>query len=227
VGHPVVEMGADQGDGAGFRKRHGIAPNATLIAVLPGSRRGEVKRLLPVFSDAVALLIARYPNLALVVPTTENVADDVAAGVARWKIKPILLRGHAERFDAFAACNAALAASGTVALELALARAPTVVAYRLNPLSGWLVRRIIKVDHVHLLNLILKREAVPELLLENCTPEKLSEAVSRLIDDPEARRDQLAACQEALKAIGYGGVSPGEIAASEVLARIGAKAKLR
>jgi lipid-A-disaccharide synthase len=226
VGHPVVEMGADQGDGAAFRKRHGIAPNATLIAVLPGSRRGEVKRLLPIFSDAVALLIARYPNLALVVPTTGNVADEVASGVAHWKVKPILLRGPAERFDAFAACNAALAASGTVALELALAKAPTVVAYRVNTLTHFLVKRIVKIEYAHLLNLILKRHAVPELLQENCTPEKLSDAISRLIDDPEARRDQLAACQEGLKAIGYGGVSPGQRAAAEVLARMKSRTRI-
>jgi len=226
VGHPVVEMGADKGDGAGFRKRHGIAPNATLVAVLPGSRRGEVKRLLPVFSAAVALLAARYPNLAVVVPTTENVANDVQDGVAGWKVEPILLRGPAERFDAFAACNVALAASGTVALELALAKAPTVVAYRVNTLTHFLVKRIVKIEYAHLLNLILKRHAVPELLQENCTPENLAAAISRLIDDKSARQAQLAACQEGLKAIGYGGVSPGSRAAAEVLARIGSPARI-
>jgi len=226
VGHPVVEMGADRGDGAGFRKRHGIAAGTKLIAVLPGSRRGEVKRLLPAFSGAVALLAERYPGLIVAVPTTENVADDVAAAVARWPVKAILLRGPAERFNAFAACDAALAASGTVALELALAKAPTVVAYRVNPLTHWLLRRIVKIDYANLLNLILKREAVPELIQGDCTPRRLAAAVSRLIDDPGARAAQLASCQEALKAIGYGGVSPGQRAAAEVLARIGSKAKI-
>jgi lipid-A-disaccharide synthase len=226
VGHPVVEMGADRGDGAGFRQRYGIAPGAKLIAVLPGSRRGEVKRLLPAFSGAVALLAERYPGLAVAVPTTENVAEEVAAAVARWPVKAILLRGPAERFDAFAACDAALAASGTVALELALAKAPTVVAYRVNPLTHRLLRHIIKIDYANLLNLILKREAVPELIQGNCTPKRLAAAIARLIDDPDARAAQLASCQEALKAIGYGGVSPGQRAAAEVLARIGSKAKI-
>jgi lipid-A-disaccharide synthase len=174
----------------------------------------------------VALLAERYPGLAVAVPTTENVAEDVTAAVARWPVKTIVLRGPAERFDAFAACDAALAASGTVALELALAKAPTVVAYRVNPLTHWLLRRIVKIDYANLLNLILKREAVPELIQGDCTPRRLAAAVSRLIDDPGARAAQLASCQEALKAIGYGGVSPGQRAAAEVLARIGSKAKV-
>jgi len=226
VGHPVVEMGADKGDGAGFRRRHGVASEAKLLAVLPGSRRGEVKRLLPIFAGAVARLAQRYSGLVAAVPTTENVADEVAAAVARWPVKVILLRGTAERFDAFAACDAALAASGTVALELALAKAPTVVAYRVNWLTHLLVQRLVKIDYAHILNLILKREAVPELIQGDCTPKRLADAVAHLFDDRDARKDQLAACQEGLKAIGYGGVSPGARAAAEVLARIGAERKI-
>jgi lipid-A-disaccharide synthase len=226
VGHPVVEMGADKGDGAGFRKRHGVASGAKLLVVLPGSRRGEVKRLLPIFAQAVSRLAKRYPGLTIAIPTTENVAEDVVAMVAHWPVRVIVLRGPGERFDAFAACDTALAASGTVALELALAKAPTVVAYRVSRLTHWLVRHIVKIDYAHILNLILKREAVPELIQGDCTPGRLADAVAHLLDDPDARKDQLAACQEGLKAIGYGGVSPGSRAASEVLARINAKAKI-
>ncbi len=226
VGHPVVEMGADKGDGPGFRKRHGVAPGAKLLVVLPGSRHNEVTRLLPIFAGAVARLAKRYPGLTIAIPTTENVAEDVAAMVAAWPVKVMVLRGTSERFDAFAACDVALAASGTVALELALAKAPTVVAYRVNPISFWLIRFTIKARYAHLLNMILKREAVPELLQDDCTPENLANAVAHLLDDPDARKDQLSSCQEGLKAIGYGGVSPGSRAASEVLARINAKAKV-
>jgi len=227
VGHPVVEMGADKGDGAGFRKRHAVASGDKLLVVLPGSRRGEVKRLLPIFVGAVSRLAARYPGLVAAVPTTENVAEDVAKDIAHWPVRVILLRGPAERFDAFAACDAALAASGTVTLELAMAQAPTVVAYRVNTLTHWLVRHLVKIDYAHILNLILKREAVPELIQGDCTPQRLADGVAHLLDDKEARAAQLAACQEGLKAIGYGGVSPGARAAADVLAFIGAKAKIR
>jgi lipid-A-disaccharide synthase len=221
VGHPVVETGADKGDGAGFRKRHGIGADAKVVAVLPGSRKGEVKRLLPVFGQAVKTLASRYPGLVAVVPVTANVAGMVESGTARWPggVRVVVPRG-AEKYDGLASCDAALAASGTVALELAMARVPHVVAYRVFGPTHALLKRIVKVEHVNLVNIILGREAVPELIQDDCTPEKLAAAVARLIEDDNARQAQLSACQEALKALGYGQVSPGLRAADEVLARL-------
>jgi lipid-A-disaccharide synthase len=220
VGHPVVESGADRGDGPGFRRRHGIAPEAPVIAVLPGSRRGEVSRLLAPFAETLAVLAPRYPGLTAVVPTTDTVVEMVTAAAKEWPVPAIVLRGPREKYDAFAASNAALAASGTVALELALAGLPAVIAYRLNPLTHALLRRIVKVRHAHLLNVILDREAVPELIQDDCTPAKLASAVGRLLDDPTARQEQVAACRQALVDLGYGGLSPGLRAADEVLAAI-------
>ena len=223
VGHPVVESGADRGDGAAFRRRHNIAADTKLLILLPGSRRGEVGRLLPVFAEAVALLAARYPDLRVVLPTTENVAAQVGEAMTRWPIPVIVLRGREEKFDAFAAGDVALAASGTVALELALARLPAVVAYRINRLTHAVVRRIVKIEHAHLLNLVLQRKAVPEFLQDECTPERLAAAATRLIDDKAAREAQIADCQEALRHLGYGGLSPALRAADEVLAIIAAR----
>src|SRR6185312_121604 len=154
VGHPVVESGADRGDGPGFRRRHGIAPEAPVIAVLPGSRRGEASRLLAPFAETLAVLALRYPGLTAVVPTTDTVVEMVTAAAKDWPVPAIVLRGPREKYDAFAASNAALAASGTVALELALAGLPAVIAYRLNPLTQALLRRIVKVRYAHLLNII-------------------------------------------------------------------------
>ena len=221
VGHPVVEMGADKGDGAGFRRRHGIAPDAKAIAVLPGSRRGEVRTLLPIFGEALARLAARYPGLVAVVPVPATVEDPVTVATQRWPLRSVILRGPAEKYDGFAACDVALAASGTVALELALARVPSVVTYRVNRLTHALVRRIVKIDHAHLLNLILGRKAVPELLQDDCTPEKLRAAVAHLLDDKPAAAAQIAACQEALRQLGLGELSPGLRAADAVLAWLG------
>ncbi len=221
VGHPVVESGADKGDGAGFRRRHGIDPATPVIAMLPGSRRGEVARLLPVFAETLDLLVRRFPDLLALVPTTDTVAEIVTAAAATWPVPALVVRGSTEKFDAFAASNVAIAASGTVAVELALARVPTVVGYRISRLTHALVSRIVKIRYAHLLNLILDRMAVPELLQHDCTPDRLAAEATRLLDDPAAAAEQIAAGQEALKAIGYGGVSPGLRAADEVLAMMG------
>ena len=223
VGHPVVESGADRGDGAAFRHRHRIAADAPLLTVLPGSRRGEVSTLLPIFGETVRLLARRHPHLRVVIPTTPNVADDVVLAAETWPVRAIVLRGPAEKYDAFAASDVALAASGTVALELAMARLPAVIAYRIHPITHAYVKRVVKVDYANLVNVILGREAVPEFLQYDCTPEKLAAAVAVLLDDPNARAEQIAAGQEALKLLGYGGVSPALRAADEVLAVIARK----
>ena len=135
----------------------------------------------------------------------------------------IVLRGAAEKYDVFAASNAALAASGTVALELAMAKLPAVITYRINPLTHAYVSRAVKVDYANLINVVLGREAVPELLQYEGTPEKLAAAVTRLLDDKEAASEQIAAGQEALRVLGYGGVSPALRAADEVLGAIARK----
>jgi lipid-A-disaccharide synthase len=220
VGHPVVESGADRGDGPGFRRRHGIGDQVKLLTVLPGSRGGEVGRLLPVFKATVERLATRHPDLRIVVPTTAIVAERVAAEVAGWPVPSIVLRGNTEKYDAFAASDAALAASGTVALELAMARLPSIIAYRINALTAAYVRRALKVDYVNLVNVILDREAMPELLQQDCTPAKLTAATDKLLTDKAETAAQIAACQEALQVLGYGGTSPSLRAADEVLAVI-------
>ncbi len=208
VGHPVMDSGANAGDGDGFRRRHGIAPEAPVVCVLPGSRRSETGRLLPVFAETLARLKAGRPELTVVVPTVETVADEVTAATAGWPVPAIVVTGDADKYDAFAAADAALAASGTVALELALARVPTVIAYRLNPISGWLARRLIRVRFVNLVNLVLDRQAVPEFLQNDCRSDRLAAALERLLDDDHARAEQIDAMIEALNKLGFGGPSP-------------------
>ena len=220
VGHPVVESGAERGDGAAFRQRHGIPPTAPLLTVLPGSRRGEVARLLPPFAGAVADLARRHVDLRVVVPTTATVADTVGAAVRGWPVPTIVVRGEREKYDAFAASDAALAASGTVALELAMARLPAVVAYRISPLTAWLVQRMVKVKYMHLLNLILDRAVVPELRQQDVNAARLGAEVERLLADPAAREAQVAQCRHALHRLGLGELSPSRRAADEVLAII-------
>lgn len=219
VGHPVLESGAEAGDGAAFRARHGIPPKAPLLCVLPGSRRSEVRALLAPFGEAVVRIAREIPDLRLVVPTLAPVAGDVRTVVSAWP-GAVAVQGEKEKFDAFAACDTALAASGTVSLELALAGIPHAVAYRVNPLTAWLARRLIRTRFVNLVNLVLERAVIPELLQEDCTGEKLAEAALRLLRDAPARAAQKDAFAEALRRLGRGEGVPSERAADVVLAAI-------
>jgi lipid-A-disaccharide synthase len=220
VGHPVVETGADRGDGAAFRARHGIDRDRLVLAILPGSRRGEVRRLLPIFRVVLELLLVRYSKIAVVVPTIGGVAREVAAAIKEWPGNPILVLDAEEKYDAFAASDLAIAASGTVALELALAGVPMIVTYQVTRATAYLVRRMATVRFANLINLVLDRPAIPELLQEDCTPEKIAAAAIRLIDDPAVRESQSAALAEGLAQLGVGGISPSLQAADCVLAVI-------
>lgn len=217
VGHPVVEGAAGHGDGEGFRARHGIAETARLLLVLPGSRRGEVTRLLPAFAEAVARLAQAHPDLVVVVPTVETVAATVAAAAAQWPLRTVVLRDAKEKFDSFAAADVALAASGTITLELAAAGVPHIAAYRVAPFSAWLLRRLVKLPSVLLVNILIGRVVVPQFLQEDCTGEKLAAGIERLLADPAAREAQRAAFDEALALIGRGGPAPSDIAAGLIL----------
>ncbi|TWA65850.1 lipid-A-disaccharide synthase [Azospirillum brasilense] len=217
VGHSVVEGGAGHGDAQRFRETHGLAPDARIVAVLPGSRKGEVSRLLPDFRATLERLLPSHPELVAVVPTVATVRDRVAAEVAGWPLRTILVEGDGPKYDAFAAAEAALAASGTVALELALARLPTVIAYRLNPVTVALYRRLIRVKYVNLVNLMLDRMLVPELLQEDCRPDRLASELGRLLDDPAARAAQIDGVVEVARWLGQGGTPPSERAAQVVL----------
>jgi lipid-A-disaccharide synthase len=220
VGHPVVESGADAGDAAGFRRRHGVSEEAELVCVLPGSRRGEVRRLLPVFGATLDRLARSRPNLQAVLPAVDACRSEIAVVAESWPVPTLVVSGRQERYDAFAAADAALAASGTVALELAMARTPMVIAYKLNPITAMLARRVIKTRYVNLINLILKREVVPELLLGACRPDRLADAVGHLLDDPAARAAQRAGAEQAIRALHGAGLKPSERAADVVLSRI-------
>ncbi len=217
VGHPVVESGADRGDGAKFRARHGIAPEATVISVLPGSRHNEVRRLLPVFERAAELLARDRPEIVFAVSTVEAVREEVAAAVRNWVRPAIAVTDPAEKFDAFAASRAAISKSGTVTLELALAGVPMVVCYKVSALTGFFVRRLVRVPHASLVNLLADRVVVPELMQEACTPASIAEIVAPLLDDGAARAAQLAGFEEVLERLGGSTPAPSERAAAAVL----------
>ena len=218
VGHPAIDAGAEHGDGSAFRTRHKISVDTPLLCVLPGSRAGEVKRMLPVFGEAVALLKAKHPNLHVVIPVVDSVAALVREMTKDWPLPVLLVSDMAERFDVFAASNAAMAKSGTVTLELALAGVPMVVAYRISPTSAFIVRRMgVAVEHASLVNLLLGRQVVPEFLQEECTGANIAEGVDEILSSETVRAAQQRDFAAVVKALGSPTPSPSERAAKVVL----------
>jgi lipid-A-disaccharide synthase len=218
VGHPIIEEAGQRGDGARFRRRHGLTADEPLLCLLPGSRQGEVDRHLPVLEGAVALLCRSFPDLRVVIPTLSGMASVLRERVGGWPAPALVLDERAERFDAYAASRVAIAASGTVSLEVALAGLPFVTIYRTGPLTAWLARRLISVPHVNLVNVILDRAVVPELLQKDCRADRIAEVAGSLIASEELRSTQRAALEAAAAQLGAASdLPPSQRAAERVL----------
>ena len=221
VGHPVVaEVQADEAEAAAFRETYMIGPEQPLVLCLPGSRRGEVKRLGPRFDEALMQLRDREPGLRVVLPTVRGVAPLVREMTARWPVAPIVVEQAADKRAAFAAADLALAASGTVSLELAASRTPMVIAYDMAPLSRFLIGRLLKVDTVTLVNLVAETRVIPEFLGSNCRPGPIAQELLRLLEDPMRRASQMAAMAVTMERLGQGAEAPGLRAARSVLAQL-------
>ncbi|MBN9565547.1 MAG: lipid-A-disaccharide synthase [Alphaproteobacteria bacterium] len=191
VGHPLVEINHFTSNTNVFRKQHAIPEGVPLLCVLPGSRRGELNKLMPIFEETIGLLSHRVNRLHVVIPTLPKFHQELAALTRRWPASTVVTSTQEEKVGAFRSSQAALAASGTIALELALARVPMVIAYRINTLTAWLVKRLIKIPFVCLVNILLKKRSIPEILQENCKPGRLAEVVSYLLEDTTARQRQI------------------------------------
>lgn len=210
VGHPAVENRAVP--------KSGEAAQGLCLAVLPGSRKGEVAKLLPVFAEVVRALAVRHPDLRVVIPTVETVAEVVEARVRDWPLPVTVVRGAEAKATAFGEATAALAASGTVALELGVAGVPTVVAYRFAGVVGLLSPSLLRVPFVSLVNLIAGREVQPEFLQRRCRASEILPAVERLLSDPEARAAQRVGCRGVVEALTPPEGSPSRAAARRILA---------
>lgn len=222
VGHPVVsEPIADEHEIASMRARHGLG-HAPVFLALPGSRRSEVTRLAPVFGDTLRRVLAARSDMRVVVPTTSNLAALMPDLVADWPGSPVVLTPDqpefaADKRAAFKTAQGALAASGTVSLELAANGTPMVIAYDMAPLSRLIISRMLKVDTVTLVNLVSETRAVPEFIGNACRSERIAPAVSGMLDDPQT---QHAAMSLTMARLGRGGEPPGLRAARAVLRRL-------
>ena len=210
VGHPVVaEIPTPS-----VKPAFGDSP---LILALPGSRRGEVTRLAPVFGQTMAAVLARYPKARVVLPTLESIASLVGQLTKQWPVPPKIVTDAHEKRNAFAAANVALAASGTVSLELAAHGCPMVIAYDMHPVTLWLMQRMARVDTVTLVNLVSETRAIPEFIGKNCRADLIAPAVIGVLDDPSR---QTQAMHLAMDRLGRGGEPPGLRAARSVLSRL-------
>jgi lipid-A-disaccharide synthase len=211
VGHPLIERLAEIRPSEAERNPIGSEPVS--LVVLPGSRRSEVSRLMEPFGHALRLLQERSPvRLEVTIPAVSHLADEIEARAASWPLRPSLVRGEAAKWAAFRGANAALAASGTVTLELALSGVPMVVAYKVSKLEEQL-KYLINVPSIVLANLILGENVIPERVQWDCTPEKLADAVLPLLSDTPERRAQIEAFERLDAVMAVGDETPSERAA--------------
>lgn len=216
VGHPVAAMDpASPQEVAAFTARHGI--DGPLLTVLPGSRRGEVRRLAPIFGPALRDLAAAVPGLRIALPVAPAVADILPELIGDWPGDPVLIpadKPH-EKWAAFGASQGALAASGTVSLELARAGCPMVIAYDMNWLSRRIISAMLRIDTVTLVNLVSETRVVPEFIGAACQPGPIGAALVEMMRGGAG--DQRAAMALAMERLGAGGEAPGLRAARAVL----------
>ena len=228
VGHSILESDAANGDGAGFRARHDIEPTAKVLCVLPGSRQSEVKFLLPVLLETIKHL--DRSNLRIILPAVVTVEATIKQAIASWpaEISKLLtiVTGDEEKIDAFAASDAAIAASGTVALELALARVPYVTIYKFNALTAIIARRLVKTPFANIINVLLDQEAVPELIQERCRGDIIASHVAKFLSADDSAEIQVASFDKAISRLQDGDHKPSERAAKVVLDVIAQRAKL-
>jgi lipid-A-disaccharide synthase len=225
VGHPLAERLAELRPNAEEeRRRHADPPR---LLVLPGSRGSEIRRLAPLFGAAIDQIAARTGPLELVLPTLPHIAAQVRQATADWTTAPRIVTDVAEKYAAFRSARAALAASGTVTLELVLAGVPMVAAYRVPAWEGLLVRALAHVNTVILANLVLGEKVVPEYLQRGCTPKHIAAGLMPLLADSPERRRQADAFTRLDAIMDLGGPAPSARAAARVLDRIGLHAGAR
>lgn len=214
VGHPVVaERRADADDVAALRAKYGLT--APWLLALPGSRRGEVTRLAPVIGETLSRLDR---PVQVVLPTVRGVEDLVRDLSRNWPVEPLILTDGSEKRAAFAGAAAAIAASGTVSLELAANAVPMVIAYDMSMISRMMLKTMLKIDTVTLVNLVSETRVIPEFLGADCRAEKIAPALNALLSDGAQRQAQLDAMRLTMERLGQGGLPPGERAAESVIA---------
>jgi len=222
IGHHLVEKSIDSADAEAFKAQHKINEAQKIICVLPGSRRGELEAQLPVYKEALAQLKQQVPNLMLVFPTVQHFQKRITEYAQSLDIPHLIVTEKTEKYQAMKAATVALAASGTVALELAIAQLPMVITYRLNWLSAFIGKMLLKTQYVSLPNILMGDQIHPELLQEKFTAENVvNELKALLLNEQNAYQNQVDALGNIKKMLIVPGDTPSGHAATVVLKCIG------
>jgi lipid-A-disaccharide synthase len=224
VGAAALARDTSRADAERFRRSIGAGPDDPILLVLPGSRPAEIARMTPPFEAAVALLVAERPDLRVVMPAAASVAQALKAKVAGWAHPVQLIEDEALKYDAMKAATVALACSGTVTTELAMAGCPMVVAYRIGPVTYALLKRLVRTPYITLFNIAAGRAVAPELIQHDCNGPALAKALAERLDDPDLRARQIEAQNAALDVMGRGGGDPSEKAAQVIANMLSARA---
>ncbi len=218
VGHPMAWWWRNKGFAEGFRARHHIQNDVPLVALFPGSRVNELKHHLPLMRATIKKMLTHVPNLHATIYVREDIAQETYDLTRNWPCPLTLCSDPLQKKQLFAASTVAIAKSGTISLECALAGLPSVTVYKANAISAWYIRKKIKTPFVHLANILAKRMVIPELLQENCTPDAVSTHAEALLNDATARSEQVNALSDISAMLGTDNeVSPSMRAAKIVL----------
>ena len=221
IGHPITENAPDfskkEAANLQFRKEYFIAAEDLLICITPGSRNGEVKKIFPEFIGAINFLIEKFPNLKVVIPLVDKTRGLVFEMAKTLKTQYFLIEKE-EKNSAFFASNFALAKSGTNALEFSLYHLPLIIAYKINFITHFIVKRMVKIKFANLINLILNKELIPEMLQDNCNAQTIAGHLERLILDKNLAQKQITESEIALKLMGLrSNENPSQKAAAQIL----------
>lgn len=217
VGNPALNVDFSRSDPAAFRASLGLGADDPLLLVLPGSRPSEIRRLMPVFREVMLRLGRERPGLTMAIPVADTVRAAVEDATRDLPLRFTLIGNEADKYAAMRAADLALACSGTVSTELALAGCPMVIAYRMEPLTWWIVKHYSTLRHATLFSTVAGKRIAPEFIQDDCTADNLLAEVERLLDDPAARAAQTAEQYAALDLMGRGQKPPAEKAARAVL----------
>lgn len=199
VGHTAIKN--VNGNSERFLKTYKLSKNDNVITMLPGSRVQIAKRLLPIYKEVVEKLYKQVKNLKVVMPTTSTSHNFIINEVAKWNIKPLIITTKQDRYDAFVASKAVLSISGTAVLEIAVAKTPVIVAYKLSPLSYMIAKRLVKIKNVSLPNIIMGKQIVPEFIQERCNATLLSKELKKIITNKQYRDGMVKNLEEMNKKI--------------------------
>lgn len=216
VGHAAVAE-TPVGNAAAFREKYQLEPDVPLFLLMPGSRKSEVRRHMPILAKTLTMLAQEYPNLAIVTAVPQNMMPFVAPYFQNCPFRAIVLPGDMDKKDGIAASNLAIVKSGTVALEVAMANVPMIVTYRVHPISAWIFKRMATVKYVSLINILRRKEVIPELLQEMCHPFILFNAASVLMRDKARQQRQTEEQRLALAMLVPQGEKPSDKAARAAL----------